>query len=92
MNGEAAQPKSLPLHRLHYHFASHRIGVMKPDPKAYEHVERSSGTTPESILFFDDDAGNCGAAQQRGWQAKQIDPSGDPVGQMCGHLERYGTL
>ncbi len=90
MNGEAT--KKWPLRRLNYRFASHRIGAMKPQPEAYEHVEGASGTAPESILFFDDSADNCSAARQRGWQAEQIDPQGDTVGQMHVHLERYGTL
>lgn len=90
MNGETSP--ALPLERLHYRFASHRIGVMKPQPQAYEHVERTSGTDPESILFFDDSTENCHAARQCGWQAEQIDPQGDTVGQMQTHLQRYGML
>ncbi len=90
MNGEG-NAASLPMHRLHHRFASHLIGRRKPEPGIYEHVEQQTGIDPACIVFFDDNAPNVEAAQQRGWQAFTIDPE-RPVEQMTEHLRALRCL
>ena len=85
-------PRYVPLRRLRSYFASHLIGVMKPDSRIYQHVERNTKVAPEAILFFDDNDANIEAARRRHWHAELIDPAADPVRQMMGHLQRYGLL
>ena len=85
-------PNRLPLDRLTFRFASHLIGVMKPNAGIYEHLEQQTGVAPESILFFDDRPENCQAARQRGWQAVQIDPTGDTVKQMATALRERSVI
>lgn len=82
----------LALDRLTYRFASHLIGLAKPAPAVYRHVESLTGIPPAGILFFDDSHDNCRAAHDRGWHAYRIDPAGDPVTQMYRHLARHGVL
>ncbi|MFO0972148.1 MAG: HAD family phosphatase [Phycisphaerae bacterium] len=80
-------PVSVPLALLTHRFASHEIGLAKPDAAAFEHVERTCGVSGEAILFFDDRAENCRAAAARGWHACPITP-GDPVAQIRAELSR----
>ena len=82
----------LPLDRLHFRFASHLIGAMKPSDKAYAHVEAATKIAPQAIVYFDDDASNVDAAVRRGWQAVRIDPANDPVSQMKRHLRDHDVL
>ncbi len=82
----------LPLHELHHRFTSFQIGAMKPHPRIYEHVEKSTGAPPGSILFFDDYPANVQAARDRGWHAHRIDPTGDPAQQMLEELSRRGLV
>ena len=82
-----------PLDRLNHRFASHLIRARKPDAKIYEHVERETGISGSSILFFDDVRENIQAAGARGWNAKWIDPSlDDPIGQIRKTLASFGVL
>jgi len=83
---------SLPLPRLDHRFASHLVGMRKPNEDIYRHVEQQTGVTPERIVFFDDNADNIQAARACGWQAVQIDPQGDPPGQARGWLAGHGVL
>ena len=58
-------------------YVSGRLGMIKPDPNIYAHVERDSGIAPEALLFVDDRAENCDAAAERGWRIHQFeDPQG----------------
>ena len=82
----------VPLRRLEYRIASHRIGIAKPDAGAYEAVERQAGVAGRSIVFFDDDKANCQTASERGWLAHQVDPTSDTVAQMLGRLADLGAL
>lgn len=79
----------LPLDRMTYRFASHLVGVRKPDEAIYRHVEREAGLPAQSILFFDNLEENVDAARRCGWHAELIDPTGDPVGQARSRLSRY---
>ncbi len=49
-------------------YISGHLGLIKPDPRIYEVVERDSGLTPGALLFADDRADNIAAAAARGWQ------------------------
>lgn len=88
MTGNGAN--RLPLASMRWHFASHTIGLMKPDPRIYEHVEQTTGIDPGAILFFDDNAENIAAARRRQWCAEPIDPDGDTAAQISQCLQRYG--
>jgi len=82
----------LPMHHLTHRVASHLVGVMKPEEGIYEHLEQITGLAPGSLLFFDDKAENVATAKRRGWHGERIDPGGDTVAQMRGHLRSYGVI
>jgi putative hydrolase of the HAD superfamily len=82
---------SLPVQHFSHTFASHLVGIRKPEPGIYEHVEKTTGIAPESILFFDDRPDNTAAAAKRGWQTLTIDAA-RPVEQMTDHLIDRGLL
>lgn len=48
-------------------YVSGVLGVMKPDPRIYAHVEADCGLAPDRLLFTDDRADNIAAAAARGW-------------------------
>ena len=83
---------SVPFDLLTHHFGSHLIGLRKPDPKIYEHVEQQTNLAGPQIVFFDDMLENVQAARQRGWWAEQILPDENPVEQMRRHLQRLHVL
>jgi glucose-1-phosphatase len=43
-------------------------GVMKPDPRLYEVVERTAGCRGPELLYIDDRPENVAAGEARGWQ------------------------
>jgi putative hydrolase of the HAD superfamily len=92
MMTDPSDPNYLPLERLTHRFASHLIGVRKPDGAIYEHVERATGAVPDSILFFDDLEANIAAAARRGWRAHQVRIDADPIAQVRNHLREAGVL
>jgi putative hydrolase of the HAD superfamily len=49
-------------------FASHQIGMKKPDPEVYLHVTQALGVAPERIAFFDDNTECLEPARALGWQ------------------------
>ena len=67
-------------------YASHELGLCKPDDAIYEAVQRASGRMPHQIVFFDDLKDNVTAAARRGWRSRQIDHEGDTAAQMRAHL------
>ena len=77
--------------RLRHRFASHELGLNKPDPAIYRHVERQLGYTGKRILFFDDTEENVIAAREVGWRAERIDPASDTARQMTGALAEHGV-
>jgi FMN phosphatase YigB (HAD superfamily) len=83
-------PEEQLLRRLTFRFASHTIGVRKPDEMAYAIVERETGVVPSQIVFFDDLIENVEAARRRGWQAVHVAPCDDPVMKMRAHLRDSG--
>ena len=70
-------------------FPSHEVGLHKPDPAIYAHLEKSLGYHSNEILFFDDTQENIDAAITFGWQAIRIDPFGDPATQISRALEQH---
>lgn len=52
-------------------YLSHEIGIMKPDPRAYEYVLARERVTPQETVFVDDNAGNVAAARALGINAYQ---------------------
>ncbi len=50
------------------HILSYEHGVMKPDARLYEVVERQSGRRGAEILYLDDRPENIATGAQRGWQ------------------------
>lgn len=85
-------PRFPSVSSLRHHFASHLMGVRKPDEEAYRAVERETGRNGTSIIFFDDSPENITAAATLGWHATLIDPHGDPPGQMREVLKGLGVL
>jgi putative hydrolase of the HAD superfamily len=49
-------------------FASHEIGLKKPDPAIYRYVTEALGVAPEQIAFFDDNRECLEPAREIGWQ------------------------
>ncbi len=78
--------------RLRYRFASHELGLSKPDPAIYQHVERELGYAGKQILFFDDAEENVIAARNVGWRAERVDPAGVPAQQIRDALTEHGVL
>ncbi len=77
--------------QLRHRFASHELGLSKPEPAIYRHVEQQLGYTGKQILFFDDAEENVIAAREVGWWAERVDPAGAPAQQIRDALARYGV-
>jgi len=88
----ASGKAALPMHRLTWRFGSQEIGVRKPDPAIYAHVEQTTGIAPDRIVFFDDLADNIAGATACGWHGVQIHPQPDPVSQMRRTLAEFGIV
>lgn len=73
-------------------FASHLMGLAKPDPMIYAAFEKEAGVEPSEVLFFDDLAENIEAAAGRGWNASRVDHTGDTAAQVSAVLEGHGLL
>jgi FMN phosphatase YigB (HAD superfamily) len=82
-------PEYPAVHRLRRHFASHVMGLAKPDPAIYRAFEAATGLAGAHILFFDDLAPNVAAARALGWNAEHIDPMVETVPQLRRHLSAY---
>ncbi len=54
-------------------FASHEIGLLKPDRRIYEHVVAQLECRPEAIVFFDDTMKNVEAARNFGFDAHHVE-------------------
>jgi putative hydrolase of the HAD superfamily len=73
-------------------FASHLLGVAKPDPAIFRRFEALTGASGAEIVFFEDTPENVEAARAAGWNAVLIDHAGDTAGQMIATLESLGVL
>ena len=76
--------------RLGRRFASHELGLLKPDPAIYRAFERRANQRGNEILFFDDTPENITAAQSLGWRAELIDPHSRTDHQIARALQRHG--
>ena len=78
--------------QLKHRFASHELGLSKPEPAIYQHVEQQLGYTARQILFFDDAEENVIAARNVGWRAERVDPAGAPAQQIRNALTEHGIV
>lgn len=62
------------FHRI---FASHEIGLRKPEKRAFEHIAASIGVRLPAILFFDDLLENVEGARAAGLRAVHVRGPGD---------------
>ena len=53
-------------------FASHEMGLRKPEAAAFAHIAKEIGVPAERILFFDDSLGHVEAARACGLQAVHV--------------------
>ncbi|MDP8969124.1 MAG: HAD-IA family hydrolase [Actinomycetota bacterium] len=58
-------------------YASHHLGVRKPDRAFYERLLAEIGQPAQSCLFVDDDPANCRAAEAVGMRVHRFDGSHD---------------
>ena len=61
------------MRRLQHHFASHLLGLRKPDPKIYEAAMAIAARPPAEILLVDDSRANVMAAERLGWHVLWFD-------------------
>jgi putative hydrolase of the HAD superfamily len=80
------------LERIRHRYASHELGLRKPDEAIYRAIEERTGHCGKAIVFFDDLTENVEAARAVGWRAHQIDPHGSPPQQMMRVLAVLGVL
>ncbi len=55
-----------------HHFASHLMGMVKPDPEAFDFVSRQMDVAARHIFFFDDNQLNVDAALNAGMHARRV--------------------
>jgi HAD superfamily hydrolase (TIGR01509 family) len=53
-------------------FASHLVGMLKPDIEIFQHVVQQLGCPPARILFLDDNQLNVASAQAAGMVARRV--------------------
>jgi putative hydrolase of the HAD superfamily len=80
------------IRQLSHRFASHELGLAKPDPAIYQEVQKRTGVHGSSILYFDDLLPNINAALALGWNAVLIDPHARTDVQMRGALRDAAVL
>ena len=60
-------------------YLSFELGMVKPDPRLFDYVQKDMGIEPHNILLIDDYIENVEGARACGWQAEQCfgtDPQG----------------
>ena len=80
------------IFELDFKVVSQEINLLKPDPEVFNLFDAKAGTSPESIVYFDDHEGNVLAAKQHGWNAFLVDHQGDPAAQMRDALRESRML
>lgn len=60
-------------------FTSHEMGMMKPDPAVFRHVIRSIGTTPDRLLFLDENVRSARSADMRAERTRGLREVRDPL-------------
>ena len=53
-------------------FASHLLGLAKPDPRIFIHVSEALAVAPGAILFVDDNERNVDSAAELGFHARKV--------------------
>lgn len=79
------------LQALGARHASHLWGLSKPGEAIYRRFERERNARGSEILFFDDLEENVRAALALGWDAVQIDHTGDTAAQVRAALAARGV-
>ena len=87
-----ALPSYPVVRALRHRFASHIVGLAKPDPAIYRKFEMAMKAAPDEILFFDDLPENVEAARACRWNAERIDFSRPTAPQIESHLTAHGLL
>lgn len=80
---------------LAHRFASHELGLHKPDPAIFREVESRlvrAGVDHGTILYFDDLEENIDAASAAGWIAVHVEHAGDTAAQIRTAAEAHGLL
>jgi FMN phosphatase YigB (HAD superfamily) len=77
---------------LHLKVVSHEIKLLKPDTKVFGLFDQRATTSPNEVVYFDDNEGNVSAARLHGWNAHLIDHEADPNEQMRCMLHELGIL
>ncbi len=77
------------IEMLDAHFASHLMGLRKPDEKIYRLAMEKLKTTGKDIIFFDDKTENISGALRCGWNAIQIKPNRSSILQMKNYISRF---
>ncbi len=90
-NALAARDEYASLRRLDFRLASHELGVMKPNERAYRLAEAATGFSGGQVLFFDDKPENVMAARAVHWKAEVIDHADDAVPQIRDFLSAHGV-
>ena len=67
-------------------FLSHEIGLLKPDPKAFDYVLERLGYAAAEVMLVDDNPTCVKQARVLGWQALQFNNAAD----LNLQLQRYG--
>lgn len=73
---------------FHRYFASHQVGLVKPDRAIYQHVINQLQVEAEEILFIDDNQINIDAAKALGMQAYRV----KAIDEARRVLNRFGVL
>jgi putative hydrolase of the HAD superfamily len=61
---------------FHFVYASHLMGVIKPDPAFWQYILEAEGVAPTDAFFVDDYAENVDAAARLGLGTYQVKPVG----------------
>jgi glucose-1-phosphatase len=85
-------PEFPTVFRLENHYASHVLGLRKPDEAIYRAFEKATSRRGRAILFFDDLPENVAAARRLGWRAELIDPLGETARELTDRLREHGVL
>jgi putative hydrolase of the HAD superfamily len=73
------------LDRFDHLVASHLVGMRKPDPGIYRHVQDAAGCDADQIVFIDDLEANLAAARALGWRTISYDTGVDLPRALAGH-------
>lgn len=74
--------------KFHSYYASHMVGLVKPDKGIYLHVIKQLQVSPENILFIDDNQVNIDTATSLGMHAHRV----KGVDEARKVLDQYGVL